>query len=168
MSDDTKDFQVPASDTKGHSVRITFRCPPQLHMQMEIILSSRKWPYRTDGEFLRHAMLEHCRRVMGGTGIQSLLPQIEGIARVVKMEEEQREFESVGGKVTKEATALSSAGHVKKARALADRVMAQVEKMEDQYWREKYMKELSGKLGYLMSKPASMKPGTFERDSGDG
>ena len=165
MQDDSRDFQVPASDQKGHSVRKSVRISPQLDMQIDLILGSRKFPYRTEGELLRHAVMKHCRWLLSmQDDIQSLMPQIETMMEMVRMEEEQRQFSEVVEKIVKEATSLAAEGHVRKARSLVDKAMTQAGKIPDRYWREKYSREITTKLGHLTSRPANLSPQEMTED----
>ena len=160
-----RDYQIPASDNRGHSIRISFRASPQMGMQVELILGSKKFPYRTDGELYRHALENHLKLLMtSADGVESMIPQMEAISEVVRMSEMQRQFGEVVGRVVTEATSLASGGHVKEARKLADKIMKQVEKMPDTYWRDIYRKEMRAKLGHLMSRPAGLHPGDTVRE----
>lgn len=150
MKDDSKEFQIPAGDAKGHSVRKAFRMNPQMDMQIEMILGSKKFPYRTEGEFLRHAVFLHLRWIREQAEIpNSILPQIEAIVEMVRIQEGNAQFGDVIAKIVNTVEVLIKGGHKSKASELVDDVLVQVEKIKDSYWRDKYRREVIKLLGHV-------------------
>jgi hypothetical protein len=58
---DPDEFLVPAQDSKGHSCRELVRMPPGMERDMEILLESKRFPYRSKSDLLRHAVLRHLK-----------------------------------------------------------------------------------------------------------
>lgn len=51
-----EEWVVPATDAKGHSVRESVRIPPVMHRAIEVLVASKRFPYKTVGDFVRHAI----------------------------------------------------------------------------------------------------------------
>lgn len=54
-----EEFICPGQDDHGNSVRLTFRCPPIMERELEIIRDNRHLPYKTTSDIVRHAVLRH-------------------------------------------------------------------------------------------------------------
>lgn len=59
MEYELDEFVVPSQDERGHSSREYIRCPPGWERDMEVIIESRKFPYQTKSDLIRHAMFRH-------------------------------------------------------------------------------------------------------------
>ncbi len=148
--DAAKLFHIPAADTKGHSVKKAFRISPQLEMQIEMLLASKKWGYRTEGELFRHALV----RLLAELDKQqpdknSLMPQIMGIIEVTRREEEQREFAEVIDRIVKEVNSLITSGNKYKAEELMRTIIEKTGEIPDEYWRKRYKEELERRLAHV-------------------
>jgi len=53
------EFIIPGQDERGHSVRETIRVSSELERDIDIIVQSRHFPYKTKGDLLRHAVVRH-------------------------------------------------------------------------------------------------------------
>lgn len=54
-----EEFLCPGQDDHGNSVRLTFRCPPIMERELEIIRDNRHLPYKTISDIVRHAVYRH-------------------------------------------------------------------------------------------------------------
>jgi hypothetical protein len=145
-------WNIPGSDTKGHSVKKAFRITPQLEMQIEMVLNSKKFPYRTEAELLRHALVKLLKHLdKKESPKDSIMPQIMNIINTVRREEENREFSDVIGKVVNEVSALIAAGNGGRAKDLLEKVLENVDQIQDVYWKEKYKNEIVSKVGHTFS-----------------
>lgn len=150
LSPATRAYQIPAQDNKGHSVKKTVRIPPQLEMQIEIVMGSKKFPYRTDGELMRHALVDHLQRLSSSTVIpNNMMGQLMTIIEMVQIEEEKKEFSEVVDRVVKAVNDLTTTGNNSKAQELMDKVLTEVEKINDAYWRKKYRDEIARRLNHV-------------------
>jgi len=75
-------FQVPASDTKGHNTKLWFRLQPGHAQMIDRVVSSRKFPYRSQGDLLRHAILRHMHFLDALAPVPSVLAQVDAIIEV--------------------------------------------------------------------------------------
>jgi len=58
-----EEFYNSASDNKGHNTRLQTLAPPGVKRDIELILSSKKFPYESAADLIRHAVVEHLRRL---------------------------------------------------------------------------------------------------------
>src|SRR5580692_8922165 len=54
-----EEFLCPGQDDHGASVRLTFRCPPQMERALEILRDHKAFPYKTVSDIVRHAVHRH-------------------------------------------------------------------------------------------------------------
>jgi Arc/MetJ-type ribon-helix-helix transcriptional regulator len=54
-----EEWQQPASDNKGHSVKLSCRVPPPVARMIEAIVASQRFPYQTADDLVRHAVVRH-------------------------------------------------------------------------------------------------------------
>lgn len=176
LPDDTKEFQVPASDQKGHSEMLSVRVPPYMVSEIEQIFASKKFPYRTSSDVIRHAILKHLRWLRSMQPIDSpYLPMLESMIAVVREMEGQERHRKFMDDAWGVIRSLAKEGHEEKAREVIHTLLSQAEKMHDPYWSEKYRKGIvdmavKGKLGHLVRgratsiKPTSIPEGEAEEE----
>lgn len=149
---DRPDFRVPAADTQGHSERVWFRCQPGHAQAVSAIIQSQRWPYRTKGDLLRHALSRHLKYLASAADlpIKSLLLRVDAIMDLLRDEEMNHEFmgvfETLGTRV---ACHLGNGGEGEARRLIAG-IQRQVDSMPDGYWRDKYARELQTRYGHLL------------------
>lgn len=52
---DDDEWFIPAHNEKGQSTSATFRLAPEMEREIEIVVSGHRFPYKTPGDFWRHA-----------------------------------------------------------------------------------------------------------------
>jgi hypothetical protein len=138
------DFRVSARDTNGHSERVQYRTQPGVLAQIERIISSKKFPLRSSGEFHRLAdslllkALENIR-----SGIPSIMATVDAINTVIMEDEYFQEFSSMFEKLNKQVTAHMGRGAKGEAVRIILRVRDQLNSMPEGYWKEHYLKTLT-------------------------
>jgi len=71
-------FTIPGTDERGHSSRCQFRCSPELDRQVEEVISSKQYPFRTKGDLFRFAVFDTVRRLIRyGRHIPDFCRQLE-------------------------------------------------------------------------------------------
>ena len=145
-----KEFRVPATDTKGHNVRVWFRAQPGHAHQMETIVQSKKFPYRTKGDLLRHALLRHLRWLESQEALPSVTAAVDSILDIMRDEEFASEFQLVWAKLSERIAMHLGNGSAGEARRLLLEVKRHIVAMPDCYWRDAYLKELETRYGYLL------------------
>lgn len=148
---DPADFIIPAHDTKGHSERLWFRCQPGHDRMADVIVGSKRFPFRTKGDLIRwclHVGLAKLEALEGGPSVNH---QVDAIMVVVRDSMFQQEFQAMFESLQAAVNQHMVAGADGAARRLIAQVRAHIERMpKDDDWRERYLKELSGKFGHML------------------
>lgn len=152
--DDPDSLFVPASDTKGHNVSTSFRMPPVMKHQLGKLCQSKKFPLSTEGEIVRAAIMKFLPDAVEKYSVPSLLGQIEAMRTVITEEAFGRSYMDIFRKLSEEVTALLADGSADQARHVIGKVEACIGSIPDGYWKDRYVKELRTKFGYLMEKRA--------------
>lgn len=148
---DPGEFCVPSSDDKGHSARLTFRAAPGYFREMELIMSSRMFPYGSKGDLIRHAMKKHFRWLKSLAPFPSVQAQVFAIEEIIKDEEFYQQFASIFDSLGTSVSRAISQGDISRAVSLVARVKARIDEMPDGPWKSKYKKELDIKFGHILS-----------------
>lgn len=61
--EDEAEWYIPGHNEKGQSTRVTVRIAPEMERAMDIDVQSRKFPYKTQGDLIRHAIYRHLYRL---------------------------------------------------------------------------------------------------------
>lgn len=146
-----EDFIVPGQDHNGNSMRVWCRVIPMLDRAVDVMFSSRKFPFKSKGDLIRWCIklgverLEEMEPVNG-----SVMTQVDAMLGVLRDEQLNHSF------LTLFHTMNTTVGMHVQAQAFGEarRVIAlmrfQILKMQNGYWRDRYLKELDEKFGHLM------------------
>jgi hypothetical protein len=145
-----EDFVIPAQDTKGHSERAYCRVPPGFLRDMKVIISSRRFPFRTMGDIQRLAIKLVIELLKELEPIPSVSGQVDAIIRIVRDEEFHQEFLGAFEQVGKTINRYMGEGQEPQARRMLVMVRDEIKQMPKGYWRTKYWKELNAKYAHLM------------------
>lgn len=150
---DTSIFLIPASDAQGHNSRVYCRVMPQVAQQMEYVMQSKSFPYRSKGDILRHALHRHLAYLSHlEPGVKSVLGQVDAICEVLREEEMSGEFRALFDKMGAQIQNFMGQGAEGEARRLILNVLRLVGEMPDGYWRDKYMSEIKSRWGHVVEK----------------
>jgi len=146
-----KEFNVPASDVRGHNTRVQFRIQPGHAQQLDSVVASKKFPYRSRGDLYRHALLRHLKWLEAQDGsIPSVLRQVEVILELVRQDEFQVEFDMVFDRLHTLVSQHIAAKRENQARRLILDVKHQIALMPDCQAKEEYQKALEERYSHLM------------------
>ena len=148
---DPTQFRVPASDAKGHSSRFFFRAQPGHGKQLESIVQSKKFPYRTKGDVLRHAFVRHLRWIESIEPMPSVTAEVDAIMEVMRVAEFHSDFSAVFEKVGEMISVHMGQGAIGEARRLLLTIMTHIKRMPDGYWKDKYDRESKERYGHILS-----------------
>lgn len=162
---DPAQFRVPASDTKGHSTRFFFRAQPGHGKQLEAIIQSKKFPYRTKGDLLRHAFVRHLRWLDSLEEIPSVTAEVDAIMELMRNDEFAADFSAMFEKMGELISYHMGHGAVGEARRLLLTIMAHVRRMPDGYWRDKYYSDINSRYGHILSSAESASLRNIQSDS---
>lgn len=165
---DPAEFIVPAQDARGHSEREWCRVSPGHDRQLDIVVNSRAFPYRTKGDVIRHAIVRHLKWLEAVEEMPSVTGQVDMMMEVLRDEQFQQEMITVF-----EALARTVGGHVAggahgEAKRLIAKMKMHVAKMPDGHWKERYAERLDSEFGYLLepNRAASLSGGGSSKSNG--
>ena len=147
---DPGDFIIPASDAKGHSERVWCRLQPGHDRQLDVILRSRKFPFRTKGDIIRWATVRGLRILEQMEEVPSVMKQVDMIMDVLNDEQLHQDCLNVFDKTRERVASYIAAGSSGQARRLVATLKMHTSKMPDDYWRGVYMDRLEKEFGYLL------------------
>lgn len=134
------EFIVPAQDDKGHSARESVRVSNELQRDIEVIIQSRKFPYKTSGDLLRHAVVRHLEWIHR---IEAGFPKHLLSAHLAQMdmlrEEEMRlAGHNVFKKLHEQVEAYLASGEPGEARRVAATVRSRLAGVADSAWKRRF------------------------------
>jgi hypothetical protein len=139
---DPADFIIPAQDSKGHSERIYASIQPGHSRQLDILLQSRRFPFRTRGDIIRWGVKEAIAKLEQMEDVPSVSAQVDVITNLMREEQFHAEYEAtfdqMGGVIARHM-ANQAYGEVRRVIA---QVRAAIDKMPDGYWKDRYMDTL--------------------------
>ena len=144
-------FIVPASNTKGQSSRQWFRTQPGHDRQLEELLASRQFPYRTKGDILRHALHRHIEWLRTQRPVPSVTREVDAILALMRTEYYLQDFKAVFDGLSNLVDTMAhdprDANH---ARKVVIEVRDRIREMPEGYWRDRYAKEFNRKYAGLL------------------
>ena len=158
----TDNYRISASDNQGHSARHWFRTIPQMARQVEQVVAGKKFPYRTKGDLLRHALHRHIQWLVSQGAITSVTGQVDAILEIMRDEEMNSDFIMVFDKMNERINGHLGAGATGEAVRLIRLVQDYVKVMPEGHWRERYTREIEMKFGHLVSGQDKAKLGNVE------
>lgn len=150
-------FIVPGQDHTGQSERVFCRVTPSLAREIAVIFESRKFPFRTKGDLMRWCVKVGVERLLEmEPSPGSIMAQVDTIDTVLREESEHVRFGQLFDNVASVIGTYVQAGAHGEARRVLFEVRAKVERIGNQYWRERYLKELGTRFGHLISNAAGV------------
>lgn len=147
---DPSHYSVPGQDHKGHSVRIWCRVQPSIDHEIEAIVQSRNWPFRTKGDFARWAIWEGVKRLEKMAPVPgSMIVVAETILESCKVSSQWLKFKNSIDATESTVRALLDSGNEYEALKLLSGLRTQVLKLEEASWREQWIGEFDKRFGHL-------------------
>jgi len=136
---DPAQFRVSGVDSKGHTQRVWASVQPMHVQTMDILIQSKKFPYRTRGDFIRHALIRHIHWLEKiHRPINSVTGALDAMNALLRDAEFRAEFTEYLGRLNKQIKALVKENDEPAARRLLLETLRCVESMPEGYWRDKY------------------------------
>lgn len=147
-------YWVPVTDNRGHSMPFAFRAQPRYARQIDLIIASKRFSFKTRPDVLRYA-LDHTLKELtaGDDTIPSIMAQVEAINEIALHEQLTYEFVAMFVRCSKIVTDYCELGAKGEARRVVALIKAHVDQMPEGFWREKYLRELMEKFGHLTTAP---------------
>jgi len=150
---DRSDFIIPASDEKGHSVPLSFRCSQAYSRRVAVAVNCPKFPYKTRGDLLRHALHRHLEF------LDEIEPELDvdisgldAVNEIINAENERIGFAKSFDNLSRSVQELSARGSQGQAKKLVLKVLRKVENMTPGYWKDSYLQDLKSRFGHLLPK----------------
>lgn len=147
---DPSHYSVPGQDHKGHSVRIWCRVQPSIDHEIDAIVQSHNWPFRTKGDFARWAIWEGVKRLEKMAPVPgSMIVVAETILESCKASAHWLKFKNSIDATEDTVKALMDSGNETEALKLLSGLRTQVLKLEEASWREQWIREFDKRFKHL-------------------
>lgn len=135
------DAAIPGSNTDGASAHVKTVIMPEMDRCCSIILESRQFPYDTKSDLLRHALLEHLRRLAHmAPGVRSVLGQVDVMMRRLKDVEYQIRFDKLFDQAKIDYTELRRMGEQDQLDEEIDTMRKAIEAMPPGRWKVRFQR----------------------------
>jgi hypothetical protein len=155
---DPAKFIVPASDSKGHSARKTFRLSLSHDREISNVVSSRLFPFLDDSDVLRWCVSYGLEALNTMQAIPySVFGQAEAAMEVAREILYHKQYEQMFTVMDEAMEKVRQQGGMQEIRRLYARVQSAFEKMPEGYWRTHYLSTLRRKYLHLIDPAANRK-----------
>lgn len=141
-----EDFIIPAQDTKGHSERVFVRLQPGHIRDLNVIVNSKRYPFKTFGDIIRLStklIIDALQR------LEPTLPlvnnQVDVIIQLVRDEQFNQEFNDCFERIAAVMNKYQTYGNKEQATRLLFKIKVQMDMMPYGYWKKKYLEELGNR-----------------------
>lgn len=144
-------FIVPGQDNNGNSIREWFRVMPLLDRAMDILLGSKKFPFKNKGDLMRWCVkhgvdtLEEMEPMEG-----SVTAQVDTMIYILNGESAAHQFMTLFNVMSNTVGEHIQAQALGEARRVISDMTRQIQKIDNEYWRGRYQGELEKRFGYLL------------------
>ncbi len=135
-----EEFVIPAQDEKGHSIRENIRVSAEIERDIDVIIQGRKFPYKTRGDLMRHAVVRHLEWLhhLEPEYPKHLLSAYQAQMDVMREEEMRLNAHNVFKKLHDQVEAYLAAGEPGEARRVAATVRSRLAGVADSAWKRRF------------------------------
>ncbi len=150
--DELDTFVIPARDEKGIGVPVNLHMPPYLERQIEIVVSSHRFPYLRAADFVRHACVRHLAWLVGirFSLPRHMTPTMSTVLDVFRDAEFEAQVEQAFAHMDRLVTSHINRGDKVEAIRLYVRIRSRIQESAVCAWRDRFLTEFDKKYGYLM------------------
>lgn len=160
-----EDFIVPGQDSNGNSARVYCRVVPLIERAIDVIMGSRKFPFKSEGDLIRWCVKRGVEELDGMEPmVGSVMAQVDAMMSILRDEELNHTFLTVFDRMVQTIGMHVQAQATGEARRVAYAMREQILKMEEGYWRDRYIRELDTKFGYLLNADGAVMSGFDDRE----
>ena len=117
---------------------------------VEQTIQSGKFPYRTKGDLLRHALSRHVKWLETLAPMKSVTAEVDAIMEIMRDEEFYNDFVLVFDKLGERVSNHMSGGSDGEARRLLLVTLKHIDSMPEGHWKKKYQREVENKYGHIL------------------
>lgn len=139
------EWQVPATDTHGHSAKVFTRCPPAYKHLIATILQSKLFPWDTESDLVRvalHRFLKQIEVKMKDPSVSTEMAILNSLTEIASQQMSNAHYSETLGKLKATVTYLVGSGDEPMARKVVKAIAEQIGHFEEPYWKDKYEREL--------------------------
>lgn len=145
------EWNIAASDDRGHNVKMVFNVQPFIAKQCEIFLQSKCFPYDSLSALLRHAVYEHCKKLGSLEGeVKTVMGQAKAINTLLDEEQQYAEFSATFAKLSTMVSKHLGTKDRHQAVKIVTDIRRYIDVMPDGFWKRKYLKELDDNYSGLI------------------
>jgi len=158
------EFLCPGQDDHGNSVRLTFRCPPIMERELEILKANRHLPYKTISDIVRHAVFRHVHWLHAMEDMpEHILSGLDMVMEVCRDAEMRSKVEETFVAMDKIIDQRLQEGDRGEAQRLMTETKQKILKMPNSRWRQNWLDRFSRKYSqYLMVSAEVQATGTTD------
>ena len=163
---DWEDFQVPATDSKGHFETLRFRCPSEMASQVAEIVSERSFRCKSMSLVCRHALRRHLTWL--GTlddKLKQRMSWMEAELMVIQKAEKMLAHSALAQELDKVVALLLGAGEKEEAKRLVLHCINVISQGSGKdSWKRKALLHIKKKHAGLISSGVSIDPAEFDKE----
>jgi len=143
-----EEFNIAASDDRGHNAKIVFNVQPFIAKQAQQFVESRRFPYADKSALYRHGTYRHLKFLASLEGnVKTVMGQINVINKLFDDEEQSAAFQSTFQRLSSLISHYVGANEKIQAVRLITDVKQYLNEMPEGFWKRKYLEELDAKHG---------------------
>jgi hypothetical protein len=142
-----EEFLSSGHDDHGQSVRLFFRCPPQLERALEVILHARAFPYATVTDIIRHGVIRHAEWLhrLEPAMPRHFLSGLNAINEICRDAEMLSNIQQTFSKVDALIEGYLAKGEILEAQRLLSSARGQMAKLPDSRWKREFTERFTRK-----------------------
>lgn len=145
------DFVLPATDHQGHTERVYCRVQPQHARALSVIYRSRKFPFRTEGDLFRWALVRALKVLDRLDPTPGFMGVADAITEIMRQQLYMQEFTDMFATMETIISKHVAAGSNGEARKMLAVVLQKIRTIEgEDHWRAKCEGEVLRRFGHLL------------------
>lgn len=150
---DPQDFILPGQDHNGNSERIFCRVQPSIERELDVIVQSRNWPFKTKGDVIRWCVHQGIKMLERMEPMpNTFMPVAESIQAAARDQEYWHAFQTSLDQLEKTIGLHMNSGSEEEAMKLLSECKTSALKIQEDIWREKFMKEFERRFGHVFER----------------
>lgn len=147
---DPSHFIVPAGDSHGHSVREWCRVNPVVDHELDAIVTSKKFPFRTKGDLMRWAIWEGIKKLEKMETVpNSMVNVAEVMLEAARQATLWAQFKATLDAVENSVKLYMNSGNEAEALKLLSRCKAEAMKIPEDMWRNQFLEDMKKRFGHV-------------------